>query len=553
MAKSHLIDVEREELEPSTLEYDWAARHCGVQMKSLHVVSTAVGNVYKGGFLMAVESLEETENWKLVDTRRLTYDGKEQPPLREIVHINSKMSNSYLVEGLKFFDSSFGSFVLKFEETWFGERVTILAADDEAVDVLSRAYDWLEKNNPLKGEAFTLSGEFLTRKGNTFDDVILCDKNKAPLRKAVKLVNERGSAANNRGLIFAGPPGTGKTMSGRAIMNEAKATFIWVAAKDFWNMGATYGLVRAFELAKDLGPATIFIEDVDNWLSSTTIDVIKTEMDGIDKGSGVLTILTTNYPERLPKALIDRPGRFHEVLNFDVPNETQRQSMINRWLPDCDEKTVRDIVKRTSGLSGAHMYELCEYAKQIAEDDELSIDDAACKAVDKVHEQRKLIDAIQLQGSNYQPNKELLPSSSKHIFEEAKQMAGMSVKGGRTLSAKNRDTLQEVRDDLGELADKEELTRGGQALCKRCMHSLDKMLEQPAETPDDEQPEDEKPAEHTTEVKKNWTANEHAVQFLSKSTPEDQAKMLTILQGVAKVEQRSKLTSDYRKLAGSRS
>jgi hypothetical protein len=35
--------------------------------------------------------------------------------------------------------------------------------------------------------------------------------------------------------------------------------------------------------------------------------------------SSELTILTTNFSEQLPDALIDRPGRFHDVPNFDLP------------------------------------------------------------------------------------------------------------------------------------------------------------------------------------------------------------------------------------------
>jgi len=44
-------------------------------------------------------------------------------------------------------------------------------------------------------------------------------------------------------------------------------------------------------------------------------------MDGLDSMEGIVTILCTNYPERIPKSLIDRPSRFDDVIMFDLPTE----------------------------------------------------------------------------------------------------------------------------------------------------------------------------------------------------------------------------------------
>jgi len=93
---------------------------------------------------------------------------------------------------------------------------------------------------------------------------------------------------------------TGKTLSSRIIRNQAKGSFIWVSARDFHKAGSVGGVGLAFELAREIAPSVIVFEDVDNWLYDTTIDLMKTEMDGIARSSGVLTILTTNFPERLP-------------------------------------------------------------------------------------------------------------------------------------------------------------------------------------------------------------------------------------------------------------
>jgi hypothetical protein len=79
----------------------------------------------------------------------------------------------------------------------------------------------LAANNFLKGEAFSLSGEFLERTAESWDDVFLEERNKKPLKRMLKLFNDKGKAFANRGVIMTGPPGTGKTLSGRVIRSPA--------------------------------------------------------------------------------------------------------------------------------------------------------------------------------------------------------------------------------------------------------------------------------------------------------------------------------------------
>jgi SpoVK/Ycf46/Vps4 family AAA+-type ATPase len=206
---------------------------------------------------------------------------------------------------------------------------------------------------------------------------------------------------------------TGKTLSGRIIRNLAKGTFIWVSSRDFHMSGSFGGISFAFEMAKELSPSILFIEDVDNWLSERTVDLLKTEMDGISRSSGVLTILTTNFPERLPEALIDRPGRFHDVLHFAQPTKEVRAQMLAKWLPNVPESERLQAAAQTEGYSGAHVYELAAFAKMLHEQDEMNETLALREAIKKVEEQRDLITAIQLEGSNYKPRRDLYERAFK--------------------------------------------------------------------------------------------------------------------------------------------
>jgi len=175
------------------------------------------------------------------------------------------------------------------------------------------------------------------------------------------------------------------------------ATFIWVSSKDFRHVGPLRALALGFSLARSLAPAVLFLEDIDTWLRGEmefVTDLIKTEMDGIKQNRGIITILTSNYPEKLPPALLDRPGRFHHIVNFELPKAEHREAMLKMWAGDIDEDLLKEITEKTDGFSGAHLKELVEFAKMIAEEDDIEIGKALIMSLDKLMEQRELIEEI---------------------------------------------------------------------------------------------------------------------------------------------------------------
>jgi HK97 family phage prohead protease len=414
---SKAFDVASEILPPSSTLVAWVSDYLEVPIKHVFETTVPVPSVRMGSFLTGLR--EAMASFKVEDVRNISFSGTESPPRYEKVELNSTKSDTFLVSGTAFCRGPQGSLVLDVNASYFGVSLTFFAADNNRhviEDLVEAARKWAEQNNFLKGESFALSGEFLPKTGEDWGDLFLEPENEQAVRRVIDRLNAKQLGFANHGMLLCGPPGTGKTLACRLMMNKANATFIWVSARDLYHSGAFGGISMGFDLAKELAPSVLVLEDIDNWLNDYTIDMMKTEMDGIGRSSGCLTVLTTNFPERLPAALIDRPGRFHDVLEFQLPDKTIRTAMLQKWLPGASPAKIEDAATRTEGMAGAHLYHLAAFARAIQESDGIVQADAIDRAIQKTAEQRDLIDGIQLQGSRYRPHRaagSLFPNGEK--------------------------------------------------------------------------------------------------------------------------------------------
>lgn len=461
---SKAFDVAAQEFPARSLEQDLSAKYCGCQLKDLYHREESVTSTRMGAFLVALD--ETLKGMTVDDVRNLDYGGKESPPLYERIQLNSTRAEEFMVDGLRFMQWNGTKVALRVEPRWYGMQVTTYAERkhaDAARAIFSKTFARAKELNFLKGEAFSLSGEFLTRGDASMDDVFLSDKNQGMAARLLKLLNEGGASIENRGVILLGPPGNGKTLLGRILMDQAEATFVWCAARDFYYSGGTYGLMSAFEIARESAaagvPAILFIEDVDNYLDGPTTDLMKTEMDGIAQSRGIVTILTTNYPEHLPKALIDRPGRFHDVLRFDLPDAAVRAQMLGKWLPDLQGAALQETVKALHGYGGAHVREFARFASIIRAQDGVDVATAARSALAKLQEQRDLITSVQTQGSRYRAPQAIVTAAAalRASMTKISEMATLARTAGAAPEAFAQDAVgwkafTKARDRAGRKA-----------------------------------------------------------------------------------------------------
>jgi HK97 family phage prohead protease len=440
---SKAFDVAGEPLEPSRLEIAWVSRFIEVPVQQLSVETFYVPSARMGSFLSAFD--ECVAAWKVHAQRNMTESGREVPPEYETLQLNSRTTRSFMVEGMRFMERSSDNakIVSKIQRAWSGLYVTQYSRHEQAEvrsEFTNIVWERAAQLNYLKGEAFTLSGEFLDRGNLDWPDLFLPEAKEAVLRRTVDRINEQGEDMESRGLMMMGPPGTGKTLTGRVMMAQADTTYIWISARDFYRSGAFGAFTYAFDLAAECAPSILFFEDVDSYIcGNDTIDLLKTEMDGLKRRKGVQTILTTNFPELIPDALIDRPGRFHDLLELALPTAEVRTRMLAAWLPATTSDERAAIATETEGFSGAHLRELVNFAATLQKEEQLATGAALTRALEKLQEQRALVEALR-QAPDYRPRRQVRAAVGTALEQVRKR--------GRVLSAANESKLRQAREHL---------------------------------------------------------------------------------------------------------
>ncbi|CAJ0931035.1 unnamed protein product, partial [Mesorhabditis belari] len=147
-----------------------------------------------------------------------------------------------------------------------------------------------------------------------------------------------------KGVLLFGPPGTGKTMIGRCVASQCKATFFNISASSLTSkwVGEGEKLVRAlFAVARLKDPSVIFIDEIDSLLCSRSETEhessrrIKTEflvqLDGVATSAEerLLVLGATNRPQELDEAA---RRRFAKRLYVPLPDELARRQIVENLL-----------------------------------------------------------------------------------------------------------------------------------------------------------------------------------------------------------------------------
>jgi SpoVK/Ycf46/Vps4 family AAA+-type ATPase len=181
-----------------------------------------------------------------------------------------------------------------------------------------------------------------------------------------------------KGLLLFGPPGTGKTMIGKAIATESSSTFFSISASSLTSKWTGEGekMVRAlFAVAAAEQPSVIFVDEIDSLLSQRSDGEvessrrIKTEFlvqwdgAGTSADDRILLIGATNRPGELDEAA---RRRLVKRLYIPLPDPSSRGALISQLLGklrhSLDAAALELLTGLTDGYSGSDIKSLCAEA-----------------------------------------------------------------------------------------------------------------------------------------------------------------------------------------------
>jgi len=257
------------------------------------------------------------------------------------------------------------------------ERHHWIIADDRRIaeDFLRAVCDW---SLEVRGEILVFDGGYWYKdqelfdaiKGASFDNLILPENLKREIQDdfanffSSREMYEKYRIPWKRGVLLIGPPGNGKTHTVKALINRSKRPCLYV--KSFsacW--GTDQDRIReVFKRARKTIPSIIVLEDLDSLIDKNNRAFFLNELDGFAENTGVVVLATTNHPEKLDPAILDRPSRFDRKYYFDLPSTAERAAYLSYWNQSLEgelrlaESSLPKLVEITEGFSFAYLKEL---------------------------------------------------------------------------------------------------------------------------------------------------------------------------------------------------
>ena len=263
---------------------------------------------------------------------------------------------------------------------------------------------WRELSKKLesrkaKGESVTKNGadnassdgdEWLVgEKPNvTFDDIAGMEEAKRIIDEMVIYPMKSPEKARALGLnpgggvLLFGPPGTGKTMLGKAIAGALDAPFYYASGADLrskWYGESEQRLSQLLNAAKAQPVAVVFLDEIESLLPKRTeeshaadnrvVTQFLADLGGFKDSKNLLLVLgATNKPWSIDEAVF-RTGRFDEKVYIAPPDLPAREKILELNLKGAkvaDGVDLKVIAAEMENASGSDMAAVVSAAKRSA-------------------------------------------------------------------------------------------------------------------------------------------------------------------------------------------
>lgn len=201
------------------------------------------------------------------------------------------------------------------------------------------------------------------------------------------------------GVLFHGPPGSGKTKLAHAIAGSVGVPFFKVAATEIVSgmSGESEAKIRQlFQAALRAAPSLLFFDEIDaitprrdnagREMERRIVAQLLTCMDDL-KNTSVVVIGATNRPDSLEPAL-RRAGRFDREIAMGIPDEASRCAILRKMTEKMrlgEDLDLPLLAQMTPGYVGADLCALtteaalCAVVHAFAE---LKVDNLSCDVAD---------------------------------------------------------------------------------------------------------------------------------------------------------------------------
>ena len=174
-----------------------------------------------------------------------------------------------------------------------------------------------------------------------------------------------------RGCLFAGPPGTGKSLMAKAVAFTMQQPLIrFDVSRVFQSLvGSSEQRVReALKMVDAMSPCVLLVDEVDKAFQSNASNSdsgVGTRVLGAiltwlqESTAPVFVVMTANRVDTLP-AELTRRGRLDEVFSVNMPSEDERLAILTIHLRKRgknvdDVANIEAAVARSSGYMGAEL------------------------------------------------------------------------------------------------------------------------------------------------------------------------------------------------------
>ena len=186
----------------------------------------------------------------------------------------------------------------------------------------------------------------------------------------------------DKGCLFSGPPGCGKTLFARALAATCGVPLITGSYGEWQAAGHQGDLLKAmrktFAEARAKAPCILFIDEVDSFPNRATlthdhadyviqvVNALLAEIDGVEGRPGVVLVAACNHPAMLDPALI-RSGRLDRHIRVGLPDRAALAAILREQLgTELAGEDLSGAALWAAGSSGADCERLVRGARRRA-------------------------------------------------------------------------------------------------------------------------------------------------------------------------------------------